>query len=325
MFLDINMIQQTLSQMGVRLDSSSSAVLMNQLKDYKQIYEKEFKGYKCRGLFPVTSRGTNMEFVATPRFEASSAYLISGSNPVNIPTIDGVLDEVVNKVRVITSSTVVGLLEAARNVSTANNTVTKKLGKLRETFEDAVEDTTLKGKADKGIEGLFDKLAVTGQEAVWEYEVPANGTSASKKFKDKTVDKIVEQMLAFIDYAKNNGINNDKFKPVIICVTPDVKTLFDSKPWTANASMNITQYLQSMRNVTITDHGDNKAVAQLGGEDIMWGHTGNDSHIELIIPQEFSILQPQLVALSNYYYAQGQIAGVQIAEPKAVIFAKGIS
>lgn len=313
---------------NIRLDSSQGIAMVEELNGYlSEAYTKIFSEYTVRSLFPVVNEQPYMDTISTKTYENTLKYKVSGHDITDTVRNDIVSGRVQNNNFTVSSSCSISLAEMAIASLTGSKVDMSKLQNLRETQEAALEDIAFNGLDDESkklnIKGLYDQLG-----NVSSYSLTADGTGSSTEFVDKDAEKIINDFLNIANYGQVN-YQNKRLNPNVALIPPRVEMLLMKKAWSSGADMNIIDYIEKTtaringQPLKIVGHYSTDTNAVLGDSAII-AYKADRNFIKLLEPLAFRVLSPELEFLTYIFRGHGQIAGVQIVEPKSVIKALGV-
>lgn len=187
---DSQIDKRKFSALGNRFDANETLFLSRQLTLIEtQLYRVDYPGLKARRLFSVANDGAGLESIGYHQLDQTGRAAIKGSKATDVPRVDIKKTEYLKKVRHLVDAYGWDFHELRSAVRAGMNLSNEKAMAAREAIERELENLAFLGDDTYDIPGLLTYALDYN-----EYQMPADGTSSSKKIVDKTADLVVRDL-----------------------------------------------------------------------------------------------------------------------------------
>lgn len=305
--------------METKLDAQETIFFERELEKVKaKTYDKKYPELKIRKLVPVNSDvDPGAETITYYQYDQVGMAKIVESYAKDFPRVDVRKKKFTSPVESLGDSYGYSIQDIRKARMAGIPLEQRKANTARKAMMQAEDQIGAFGDADSGLGGLFNNANTP------EYTLPADGTGASKKFKDKTPAQILRDLNGMVNSVVDltNGV---EFVDTLLLPVA-VYTLVSSTPRSDNSDTTILQYF--MRNnpfIQNVDHYHKLKGAGAGATDRAFAYRRDPDVLTLEIPQDFEQFPPQEEGMEFVIYCHERFGGVIIYYPLATVFADDV-
>jgi hypothetical protein len=304
-------------------DSNPSLIMARKLIEVStKLYEIKYPELAFNNLVTVTSSGKGLESVGYDmiNFSGTADFVSNGAD--DLPRSDAEGKQYLFPVRTFGASYGYTLQELWSLSRAGSSLDLIKAKSVRRSMEQLKDKVFFFGDKLRELNGLLSDAYLPLYN---QYVLPADGTGASTKLKDKTPDKVIRDLCAVINQVSNNTL--ETFQANVLVIDNENYTDIESRVAfpDGNSALTIKDHVEKIKRVTIVSALKFFEVDSLGGDSVMMAMNNSDEVLSFEIPLPFEQLPLyQESALRFIVPCLGQISSLQVRYPKAISYARGV-
>jgi len=300
---------------SITTDAGETMFLVKELNHLRNIIkEVKYNNLMARKIFPVVSgMGAGYKSVSYPVYDgAGEAEIIEGSG--DFPLVNENRREVTELVKNLGIAYAVNQFELESALRANLPLETRKLMRALKGMEEKLDKIAFFGDSAGGLKGLFSNPSDLKIETI-----TADGTGSSKKWKDKTFDKVERDIMQLIEALPEQHENDD----LIMITTPAVKTRLTTLR-ISNTGMNLLEYIKNNSNIRdVVSSSKLKTVSTMSAKDVTvlmpMASPNTEPVCELVIPRDKEIRNPIQIGRDLVTDIVLDCSGLHIYYPKAIV------
>ena len=319
---DSQIDKRKFAALNSRFDANESLFLTRSLTLIEsQLYRVQYPGLKARQLFQVVNSGAGLESIGYQQLDQTGRAAIKAGKATDVPRIDLTSAEYLKKVRHLVDAygwDFHELRQAARAGFALGN---EKAMAAREAIERELENLAFLGDDTYDIPGLMTHALDYN-----EYQMPADGTSSSKKITAKTADLALRDIQGILNKVETG--TEGLYRANRLLVPVEVKAYLQTTPRSATSDTTLEMFLKAnnpglqiessyqMNSVTVTlDSGTftSKGIAVAWYDDPLVA--------KLFVPSEFEALPVQERGFEYIVNCTMDVLGLVVYKPYAFAIA----
>ncbi len=270
---------------------------------------ESFPALKARTFIPVNrSIPPAAETVSTRIWDSYGEAKVLNPNADDFPSVSIGQREAFAAIKSLGCFFEYSVLELRRSELAGTGLDSKLAVAARQTIESKIDKLAVKGDERVGIKGICDHTAIPKFEL-------------GKWFDDKSKAlKTPEQMLADINQLISSIAENTNnvLLPDTLLLPVRHYAYLAQTPFSPQSNLTILNYLLTnnpyLKNIDSWVHLENKCVV----------YPRTPQALEMFIPQEFEMLEPQSVGMNIRVHCHARFGGVQVYTPKACAYGVGL-
>lgn len=281
----------------------------------KRVYEPHTSELKARSIFSVKSDiPAGAETYGYDVLTRSGAAKILAAGATDVPLVDADLTRHTVNIFSIAAAFRISIQEVRQAQMAGVSIDVTKADTVRKAIAEKENQIAFTGDAKHGIKGLTDAVGLQV------YAVPENAAETSTKWKDKTGEEIIDDIIeAKAKVDKLNGHEADT-----LLLTTDAKLQLQKKVFNDFTKQTALQYLLAENMFKRIETVEDLQGKGLAGTDCFVVLDSSPSVVELGIPMDIT-RHPQEYAFPNTKVPfEERIAGLIIRYPMAICRADGI-
>ena len=301
-----------------RLDANESVFFARQL-EYIRSKTYDIKKVQLNAIMRMpfsTSVPEGAEYITYRQYDTVGMAKVIANYADDLPRADVKAKEFTTPIRSIGNSYGYNVQEIrAAMYGRVNLKERKAMAAVRAQWE-KINKLAFFGDEDAGLPGLFSNTNIST------YTIPADGNSTSKKFKDKTSEQIVRDILGLVNsvVVVTNGVHrvNEVWMPIEQYANISTKKNSDS------SDITVLEYVKkACPGVGFYPIVECKGAGS-GSSDVMIAMENSPENWQLEAPMVTKQYPPQLKGLEYVIPVESRYAGVIIEYPLAFCKAEGI-
>lgn len=300
------------------MDASESVFFSRQLEQIRaQTYDIKLLELKARGFLPVdNSISPGAEVVTYRQYNSVGVAKILANYGDDLPRADVKGLEFTSKIRGIGASYGFSMQEIRAAQFAGMPLEQRKANAARRSIEQKIDSLAQVGDSKHGLLGMLNQTNTTAFTVV-------NGAAGTATFATKTADEVLNDL---------HGIANGIVASTKGAEVPDTLILPIAQ-YTAIATRRVSTvsdttilefFLQSSPYIKMVDHWHALAGTGAGGTDRMVCYRKDPDALQLIIPQEFEQMPPQLRGFESVTPCHARCGGVVMYYPLSMSYGDGI-
>ena len=235
----------------------------------------------------------------------------------DLPRVDILGQEFTAKVRTIADAFGYTVQDVKRAQLTGISLDQKKAMVAREAALRKENSAAFLGDSAFGMTSFLDHPNIT------EVTILADGTGSSKLFSTKTADQIIRDVEAVLNAPSE--ATNDIENPNVIAFPPRVYNILKSKKVGVDSGMTVLKFLRENNpGVDFIKLNELKNLGDSGTTDRIIAFRRDPTKLEMHIPQDFTMLNPQEKGLEFVVNCYQEFGGTTVYKPLSIAYADGV-
>lgn len=300
------------------LDASESAFLSRSLEQIRaQTYDMKLLSLRAREFLPTdNSISPGAEVIRYAQYNSVGVAKIIANYADDLPRADVLALEFTSKIRGIGSSYGFSLQEVRAAQFAGVPLEQRKANAARRSIEERVDAIAQTGDSKHGLLGMLNQSNTTS------FSVP-NGGNGTATFATKTPDEVVKDLHGIangiVASTKGAEVPDTLLLPIAQYTDIATRRMGDGSDTTI-----LEFFLKSSPFIKTVDHWHALAGAGSGPTDRMVCYRKDPDAIQLIMPQEFEQLPPQLKGMESVTPCHARTGGVIMYYPLSMSYGDGI-
>lgn len=300
------------------LDAAESAFLERDLNQVRAgAYDLKLQTLRAREFIPVDNSLSNgAETVSYKQYEATGLAKILANYADDLPRADVMAREFSSKIRGIGASYGFSLQEVRAAQFAGIPLEQRKANAARRSVEERIDAIAQTGDSKHGLLGMLNQTNTTA------FTVP-NGALGTATFATKTPDEVVADLHGIA----NGMVTSTKGAEVPDTILLPIAQYTDIATRRMGDGSNVTilkYFLESSPFIKTVEHWHALATAGDSSSARMVCYRKDPDAIQLVIPQEFEQLPPQLKGLESVTPCHARCGGVVMYYPLSMSYGDGI-
>lgn len=301
-----------------RLDAQESIFFARELEHIlTQTIEVAYPELKARDVIPVNTESPSGTTSITYRmYNTVGVAKFIANYAADLPRVDILGQEFTVKVRTIGDAFGYTVQDIKRAQLTGISLDQKKAMAAREAARRKENQAAFLGDADFGMASFLDHPNIT------EVTLLADGTGSSKLFSTKTADQQIRDVEAIINAPSE--ATNDIESPNVVAFSPRCYNIIKAKKVGVDSGMTVLKFLRENNpGVDFIKLNELKNLGDSGTTDRIIAFRRDPTKLEMHIPQDFIMLNPQEKGLELEVSCYQEFGGTTVYKPLSIAYADG--
>ncbi len=300
------------------LDASESAFLSRSLEQVRaQTYDIKLLQLKAREFLPVdNSISPGAEVIRYAQYNSVGVAKIIANYADDAPRADVLALEFTSKIRGISSSYGFSLQEVRAAQMAGTPLEQRKANAARRAVEERVDAIAQTGDSKHGLLGMLNQSNTTT------FNVP-NGVAGTATFATKTPDEVIKDLHGIangiVTSTKGSEVPDTLILPLAQYGDIATRRMGDGSDTTI-----LKFFLATSPHIKSVEQWHALTGAGTNGADLMVCYRKDPDAIQLVMPQEFEQLPPQLKGFESVTLCHARTGGVIMYYPMSMSYGSGI-
>lgn len=301
-----------------RFDADYGMYFARELEKVKsQSYDVRYPELTATRIIPVsTDAGPGAETITYHQYDQVGMAEIISNYSTDLPRVDLVGKEFSSKVKSIGTSYGYSVQDIRAARMAGKPLEQRKANAARRANDQEANRIAYFGDTKHNMKGLFTHPNITT------YTLPADGTSSSLKFKDKTPDQVLRDLNGMAN--KIVELTGGVEQPNTLLLSQNIHGDISTRARSATSDTTILEFFLAnspyIKNVEVIPEC---ATAGTGGTELVMMYNKSSDKLTLEIPQMFEQFPPEAKGLEFTIACHSRIGGVIIYYPLSLIKAEG--